>query len=102
MRREYVSAEFNCGPISVIVHRSASDKLAVDSLVLLVCGLSLIPPKREKECSANCFLSKICELVSGKLSKLLYIKQLLDEVFVISEILKVEVSVISRAKGRGS
>ena len=29
---------------------SASDKLTVDSLVLLVCGLSLIPPKREKEC----------------------------------------------------
>ena len=41
MNREYVSTEFNCRRISVIVHRSASDKLAVDSLVLLVCGLSL-------------------------------------------------------------
>ena len=35
--------------ISVIVHRSATDKLAVDSLVLLVCGLSIIPPKRSRE-----------------------------------------------------
>ena len=59
--REYVSTEGNCRRISVIVHRSASDKLAVDSLVLLVCGLSLFPPKREKECLANCFQSKICE-----------------------------------------
>ena len=59
--REYVSTEFNCPRISVIVHRSASDELAADSLVLLVCGLSLIPPKREKECLANCFQSKICE-----------------------------------------
>ena len=41
---EYVSTEFNCWRISVIVHRSANNKLAVDSLVLLVCGLSLIPP----------------------------------------------------------
>ena len=41
---EYVSTEFNCWRISVIVHRSANDKLAVYSLVLLVCGLSLIPP----------------------------------------------------------
>ena len=40
---EYDSTEFNCWRISVIVHRSANDKLAVDSLVLLVCGLSLIP-----------------------------------------------------------
>ena len=57
MRRKYVSTEFNCGPISVIVHRSASDKLAIDSLVLLVCGLSLIPPKREKECPSFYILS---------------------------------------------
>ena len=41
---EYDSTEFNCWRISVIVHRSANDKLAVYSLVLLVCGLSLIPP----------------------------------------------------------
>ena len=44
MSGEYVSTEFNCWRISVIVHRSANDKLAVDSLVLLVCGLTLIPP----------------------------------------------------------
>ena len=43
---EYASTEFNCWRISVIVHRSANDKLAVDSLVLLVCGLSLIPPSK--------------------------------------------------------
>ena len=57
MSMEYASMEFNSGRISVIVHRSASDKQAVDSLVLLVCGLSLIPLKREKGCLANCFLS---------------------------------------------
>ena len=44
-----------CRRISVVVHLSASDKLAVDSLVLLLCGLSLILPKREKDCLANCF-----------------------------------------------
>ena len=55
MSMEYVSIEFNSQRISVIVHRSASDKLAVDSLVLLVCGLSLILLKRKKECLANCF-----------------------------------------------
>ena len=54
---EYVSTEFNCRRISVIVHRSSGDKLAVDSLVLLVCGQSLIPPKIEKECLSNCFQS---------------------------------------------
>ena len=84
MSREYANTEFNLRRISVIVHRSASDKLAIDSLVLLVCGLSLIPLKREKECLANCFQSKISQivfnqrfvndkLVSGKRSKCLYI-----------------------------
>ena len=67
MSMEYASIEFNSRRISVIVHRSASDKLAVDSLVLLVCGLSL-PPRERK-----CFQAKICELVAGKLSKCLYI-----------------------------
>ena len=58
MSMEYVSLEFNRRRrISVIVCRSASDKLAVDSLALLVCGLSLIPLKREKGCLANCFQS---------------------------------------------
>ena len=54
---EYVSIEFNSRRISVIVHRSASDNQAVDSLVLLVCGLSRIPLKRKKGCLENCFQS---------------------------------------------
>lgn len=45
---------------------------AVDSLVLLVYGL--IPPKREKKCLANCFQSKVCEFVPGKLSQCLYMR----------------------------
>ena len=65
-----VSTEFNCRRTSVMFNRS-DDKLAVNSLISLVCRLSLIPPKREKECMANCFSSKICEFVSGKLSKCL-------------------------------
>ena len=63
MSREYVSTEFNCQRISVIVYCSASDKLAFDSLVLLFCGLSLIPAKRLK---ANCFRFVNDKLVSGK------------------------------------
>ena len=48
MSREYVSTKFDCRRISVIVHRSASDNIAVDLLVLLVCGLGLIPPPKKK------------------------------------------------------
>ena len=59
MSKEYVSTEFDFRRISLIVHRSASDKLAVDCL-----GLSLIPPKRKKECLTNCFQSKSCELAN--------------------------------------
>ena len=55
--REYVNTEFNRRRISVIVHRSPSDKLAINSLILLVFAPSLIPLKREKECLANCFLA---------------------------------------------
>ena len=55
---------------SVIVHSSASDKLAVESFTRLAClGLSRIPVKEREIVS---FQSKICELVSGKLSKCLY------------------------------
>ena len=61
MSREYVSTECNYQRISVNAHRSASDNLAVDSLVLFVCRPSLIPPKKEKECLADCFQSKISE-----------------------------------------
>ena len=59
MSREYVSTEFNWQRISV-------NELAFDSLVLLVCGLSLIPAKRLKECLANCFRFVNDKLVSGK------------------------------------
>ena len=52
--------------------------VAVDSLVLFVSGLVLwtesnFPKERETECLPNCFQSKICELVSGELSKYSYI-----------------------------
>ena len=57
MSWEYVSTEFNCRRISVIVHRSASDKLAFDSLVcigkLAVCGLSLNIPRKRFESFPN-------------------------------------------------
>ena len=57
MCREYVSTEFNCRRISVIVHRSASDKLAVDSLVLLVLLTEFYSPKeRETGAPNDCFL----------------------------------------------
>ena len=56
MSREQVSTEFDCRRISVIVHRSASDKLAVvHSSCLCNLGLSLIPVKER-------------EIVSGKVS----------------------------------
>ena len=51
MSREYVSTKFNCRRISVIFHRSASEKLAVYSLVLLTS------PKRERKL----FPAKDCE-----------------------------------------
>ena len=49
MSREKVSTEFNCLRNSVIVHRSASEKLAVDSLVWLVCGLQESYSLKERE-----------------------------------------------------
>ena len=73
--REKVSTKFDCGRISVIVHRSASNKLAVDLLVLLVWNWVLFLQREmtKSVCLANYFQSKICELVSGKFSKCLYI-----------------------------
>ena len=42
------------GEISVIVHRSASDKLAVESFILLAClGPSLIPVKERERVSGK-------------------------------------------------
>ena len=50
MSRELVSTEFDCRRISVIIHCSSSDKLAVESFTRLVCfGPSLIIPVKERE-----------------------------------------------------
>ena len=74
MSREYVSTEFDCRRISVIVHRSASDKLAVVHSSCLF-GAESYSGQRERKSVWQGFQykSKICELVSGKLSKYLYI-----------------------------
>ena len=53
MSRDKVSTEFDCRRSSVIAHGSASDKLAVDSLVLLCLGLSLIPVKERERVSGK-------------------------------------------------
>ena len=52
MSREQVSTEFDCWRISVIVHLSASEKLAIDPLILLV-GAESYSGQREKECLAS-------------------------------------------------
>ena len=46
--REYVRTEFNCRRISVIVHLSASDELAVDSLYSLFVDWVLYPQRERK------------------------------------------------------
>ena len=54
MGRQYVSTEFDGRRISVIVHRSASDKLAVESFILFAClGPSLIPVKERERVSGK-------------------------------------------------
>ena len=72
MSTEKVSTEFDCRRMSVIAHRSASDKLAV---VHSSCwfGAKSYSGQRERKRVWQDFQSKICELVSGKLSKCLYI-----------------------------
>ena len=74
MSREKISTEFDCRWISVIVHRYASDKLAVVHSSCLF-GAESYCGQREKKSVWQGFWykSKICELVSGKLSKCLYI-----------------------------
>ena len=72
MSREYVSTEFNCRRISVIVHRSASDKLTVVHSSCLF-GAESYSGQRERKSVWQGFQSKICELVPGKLSKCLYV-----------------------------
>ena len=67
-----IYTELDCRRISVIVHRSARDKLAVvDSSCLF--GAESYSSQRERKSAWQGFKSKICELVSGKLSKCLYI-----------------------------
>ena len=54
MSREYVSTEFDGRRISVNVHQSASDKLAVVLFTRLAClGLSLIPVKERERVSGK-------------------------------------------------
>ena len=69
MSREKVSTEFDDRRISVIVYRSASDKLAVESFTLLAClGSSLYSGQRKRQSVWQGFQSNICELVSGTLN----------------------------------
>ena len=74
MSREYVSTVCNYQRISVIAHRSASDKRAVDSLVLFV--YRVLFPQRERKSvwhivSKQRFVND--KLMSGKLSKCLHV-----------------------------
>ena len=57
----------------VIVHRSASNKLAVVHSSCLFGAESYSGQRERKGVWQACFQSKICELVSGKLSKRLYV-----------------------------
>ena len=52
MSREKVSTEFDCRQIHVIVHQSASDKLAVVHLSSLF-GAESYAGQRERKCLAN-------------------------------------------------
>ena len=69
MSRKYVSTEFDGRRISVIIHHSASDKLAVVHSSCLF-GAESNSGQRERKSVWQGFQSKICELVYGKLSKL--------------------------------
>ena len=77
MSREKVSTEFDSRRISVIVHRSASDKLAVvhSSCLFGAAGAESYSGQRERKSVWQGFQykSNICELGSGKLSKCLCI-----------------------------
>ena len=71
---ENTATEFDCRRISVNVHQSASDKLAVVHLSCLF-GAESYSGQREGKSVWQGFQykSEICELVSGKLSKCLNI-----------------------------
>ena len=70
MSREKVSTEFDCRRIHVIVHQSASDKLAVVHSSSLF-GAESISGQGERKSVWQGFQykSKICELLSGKLPR---------------------------------
>ena len=74
MSREKVHTEFDCRRIHVIVHQSANDKLAVVHSSSLF-GAESYSGQRERKSVWQGFQykPKICELVSGKLPKCLYI-----------------------------
>ena len=71
MSREYVCKEFDCRRISVIVHRSGGDKLAI---IHSSCLFGAESYSGQRESVWQGFQSNICELVSGKLSECLYIR----------------------------
>ena len=77
MSREYGSTEFDCRQISVIVHCSASDKLA---MVHSSCSFvaESYSGQRERKSVWQGFQSKICKLISDKLSKCLRIHSNVD------------------------
>ena len=66
-----MSTEFDCRRISEIVHRSASDTLAVVHSSCLF-GAESYSDQRERKSVWQGFQSKNCELVSGKLSIYIY------------------------------
>ena len=67
MSREKVSTEFHCRRIHVIIHQSASDKLAVVHSSSLF-GAESYSGQRERQsvCQGFQYKSMICELVFGK------------------------------------
>ena len=65
MSKEKVSTEFDCRRIHVIVHQSASDKLAIVHSSSLF-GAESYSGQRERKSVWQGFQSKICELLSGK------------------------------------
>ena len=75
--REYVRPEFNCRRIFLIVHHSTSDKLAVDSVVLLVCGLAY-PPKERERVSGRERVTPILGLCHGRFTDLFIFRHILE------------------------
>lgn len=55
MSRKYVSTELRCRRICVIVHRSASDKLAVDSRIVVRRQLFVLMRQNDNEQTLTCF-----------------------------------------------